>query len=606
MILRRRSKPSIQSQNSNSPSTEYEVVQTKSLSFFPEEIDEKSVETVAVTSMGVAQVSSMNNQQQQEKRQKESVRDKIFSITASGVLLIAIISVGAFGFCISAQHSHLDRANHHSTTGRPGDTSGSRFRDLGSAGGGDTLMRQPSIDRFDSGGQIRAPLIRQPTTVPPLPRKANAETNLQAEASQESYQPEERNQWLQSQENHYQGGNSDQQQQPALDSSSSPSQVDNENAGNPMPMGRPQARASSPENSEPDESDYDDEGSADTASIVPEKRRMPAAAVAASSKLSARNQRGNVQQPSSSVDLEDQGTNPVDDYEGALNENDEHFSRNLAARDRNYLKQAASHNQQHKDRLPTNEDRNDGSSSAYNGPTGFTSRVNQDSAGPIGTDDPTRYGTSPNEAYLADKGESELAGVDPEEEGSNLNYPIPAGGQFSQIAANQGPNGDKFNRRAMDDSSDNNDDMQHSRPMSTDDVQSLQANQNEGDQADTEGNQSEVGDEASGSMDAPSSTGRVSGDRPENWTNRRRDPEVGTSDKAPKILAATPSIIGSNTRSVSNSGWVPFVKQSSFVQIHPKLPGEDLQPQPGLEPRSKSVPYNPQNNPSHAGKYFIT
>lgn len=600
MILRRRGKPVAQNLNSTSSSTEYEAIRKKNLSFFP--VDSGNDAETSDPATSNKDDTHQAKVKEQQQRQNGFVEDQIFSISTSGILVVSIMLIGMSGFCVSAEYSSLntDRdVTYFPTTGRPGEASNGLNRAHGSR---ETLARQQSIDRFDSGGQIRPPLIKQPTTLRPMSPKLNKGFNLQAEASQDSYlAPEERDQWLKSQESHYQGVNFDQPQQ-QFGLNSPPSESESAISGDPRLIDKPQERATNQENSDPEESDYEDEGGSDKANLVPERRRMLGIDQQSAYK---QGMNGYQQQPLSSsaqnTESEEQPTNPIDDYDGAVTDNDAHFTRKLNGHSKNHLKQAASYNRQLDNHPLGQEERYDGSPT-YPERTGNGHRSNENVAISPGSDE-SGYGPSPNEAYLADRAENEATGADPEDE-ENPNNSAPSGGQSSLISDNSEPIENRFDKRAMNSEhgSQEKDDMQYAMPVDglALPFQSDQAAENK--QPDSD--QGEIGDETSGSAYAPSSIREVSSEQKRNWSGNVFKPRLGAANVVTKSPSSTLSQY-IDVKPVQNRSWVPSSKQTSTVQSHTKITSRSQQSPAQVQPGTTHEPYDPQNNPSHAGKYFI-
>lgn len=624
------------------------------------------------------------------------LEDRIFSVTTSVVLFIALVSlIGLFCICacnrasllVNAEYSALSQgSNNQQYNGRPQvnrqATTTNHPKSFSSAvsspplGDSSTpsssassrsksnerhqkLDQHPhlSIDRFDSGGeQIRPPLLQQPTTLRPLTQNKaqqvslsmNGDTNIQAAASQDSYlSPEDRDQLLRSQESHYEGKNSDQGAgSTGLDPSASERDMHDkpsnrwsqpetqqgssyDGGGGDVVVGsrregsqsadssRPDALAATSGANEADEADYDDESGelgADQkrANLVPENRRV---AVGMAS-YNNRRQLNNNPPP-------DDESDPNDDYNGA--NDDSHFSRKPS----NNLNQAASHNRQH------NRAGGDQSGESYD----KESRQMHDNNN-IGNnqEDSQGFGPGPNEAYLVDK--SEYSGNnagDSDDDASLYSPPDPSG------------------RSDMSNVNDDADDSKFDRRLTTDQVRSPYANPplnygahssrpfagiadngadgaSDNDPAD-DGSESAASD-PDGPAFAPSSKSELkSRGHPLGMMQpqlQRRinsiQPKTSASAIAPSSAISPSSNSGTNQPNVApvllstnqSKPTKPLVP-ASIRSAFPVAQGQQVHRHQQQTRQSGSiggqqykhaitdinVPYNPQNNPSHAGKYFI-
>lgn len=187
--------------------------------FLMESASKQSSEDTAFNQTKMTPSRSPPSQQQtKSKAARDDKRNTIFSITspsgsASAFLLFGCCSILSSLLLVDArQHDHAVDRQSKATAPK-------------TSRGSPELEEYLSIDRFDSGEQIRAPLLRAPTTLAPLRSVAtdNKEDNnnsLLTATSQDtsSYMsPEERKELMLNQENHYEGKDqqqaNDQQQQ---------------------------------------------------------------------------------------------------------------------------------------------------------------------------------------------------------------------------------------------------------------------------------------------------------------------------------------------------------------------------------------------------------
>lgn len=454
-----------------------------------------------------------------------------------------------------------------------------------------------SIDRFDSGEQIRPPLLRQPTTVPPLSRaqvSVDKAFNLQEAASQDTYlSPEDREQMMRSQESHYEGRNAD-QQQPGYDSSPGESgelrpahsygQATNARQMNRNGNLQPEASSAEAKSNDNDDSDYEDDSASEAdrkaASLVPENRRTMTASSA------NHNQQSKFR--GAPVANLDEDTN--DDY-GSAND-DAYFSRKSNP-ETNQLKQAASYSQQNRGPFEGH--------GAHSGSHNGRSNSQGDSQG---------FGPGPNEAYMADKAESDGSGVDSEDPND--------GSESSQIGDYEAKLAE---RRAMMNGEPNsfstNLRSHRGQPSASRAGDSGLDSESDSDSG------ADLGDD-SGSAYASSSVAAVkSNSNDPRMVNQRMMGDVipRTSASAPAPLAAPRSASATSGRS---STTVKPVNAGHAYQRQQQMQAPQLASQHYRHPisidrgisntiahgqygqqNSANAPYNPQNNPSHVGKYFI-
>lgn len=665
MMLRRRA---LQCQNSSSNNSTISL--PRNSKFLPkEEIRERSycsqqvrpieqLELSASTDIGVA------------KKDSAQQNDKIFSITSSALLFITIVTlIGVLGLCIcnqatllvSAQYSNYGQQSQNSNNqqqqqqhsnqqirskmGRRGSDSEQpifeqqpklatkNFRESvhlespNQAVSDERRSKQSSIDRFDSGEQIRPPLLRQPTTLAPLTTKSTAQQvsinkafNLQTAASQDSYlSPEDREQLLKSQESHYEGKTGGSQEQP-LDVEASASDRDSyENKPNRWSQpdhqnqhdltdsklnhlesrsGRPQTAPPGAANSDADDGDYEDEPpepEKKRANLVPEIRRPTGSA-------SYNHQRQYTNRPA--IEAASEESDPSDDYGGA--NDDVHFSRKSNQADRSHLNPAASHNQQNHN-IQSSYNPNSASSAYETG-----SRSNNE--GP--QDEGPGFGPGPNEAYMVDKAESVKPGLEHDDESSSL-------GPSESDSSGSNDEDNRFDRRSMNYPSRSSTNQQHSSQNNYGHQRPTASSVDNGEPEDSE--EGPDSSEDSGPALAPSSKTEVKSRlHPVKFNQRLSNVVPKTSASALAPLSAVsplgpppayslpiPAVQTSRRASASgdqHQAPSPIQRQQVRPQIQPRFASQsnaNINKADNHQSKASSVPYNPQNNPSHAGKYFI-
>lgn len=518
-------------------------------------------------------------------------------------------------------------------------------------------LKKNSIDRYDSGEQIRPPLLKQPTTLPPLrsaPLQAsvNNQNNLQEAASQESYlTPGEREQLSKNQDSHYEGKNLDPASSPSYDGFSSDRDgYDSPQSGRwsqPLPdapeppisekqgsleyqPSRPEpSTATSGSSAENDDGDYEEEPSESDKkrkeNLVPEMRRRPQGAT--SGAASHNHQRPSMAQSRAAVSeakykaakiaaakeaaLNEDG-DPNDDYGGGSDES--HFSRKSQQQDRSPgLNQAASHNQQ------LNRGPHHGGAGRGGG-GGPQADAQRDSSGSDSGPQDEVAGFGPNEAYMVDK-----ADVGKDQDGDESLYGPSEGpsGDPNGLGANEEAIDSRFDRRSMNpyQAGASNSGSYGSNPSRMNYGQQQRPVANLIDNGDPEGD-SEDGNDASdesGSSFAPSVKTEVksraapssqpiglTGSNSNNLSPRTSAsapaPQSATFSHSSSPIVTVPSpMLGGAQPMMSAGNAQPFYRQ----QVH-SANNVATTTQPTLYQRaSLDAPYNPQNNPSHAGKYFI-
>lgn len=731
MTLRRRG---IQCQSSSTSSlsaaSKHEIILPLNSTYLPkEEVRDSITKTNRTNKDKHDQIKDRKECNKDQHQQQHQANDKIFSITTYVALFIAVATLfGVLCSCVSnrasllvsAQYSnyamssngnnnnhyhqnHHHQNNHHYNNGRQsaqhsvnrqdGDTSHlaavsqradhslSKLNGDGSPSDVHTdqqnderrWSKKSSIDRYDSGEQIRPPLLRQPTTLAPLKITAqqasvNNQHNLEEAASQDSYlSPEDREQFQKSQDSHYEGKSMEAPSSTSYDGFNTerdnydksstkrwsqplqdvPEQaITSSNKQNTLQYksNRPEASAATRAGSNPvdnDDGDYEEE-SAEPAkrghsnNMVPELRRGTATGSASYNHQRpsmARSQSAAASRAASAEMAANEESDPNDDYGGGSD--DSHFSRKSQQQSRSpNLNLAASHNQQLNRGLESGG--GGGGSGGYpaegshsGGGTGISESNSQDE-GP-------GFGPGPNEAFLAEE-----ADVGKDQDGDEGLYSQGEGspGESNGIGGGGGGGGEEagengFDRRSMNSyptkpraSSYNSNPINYGQP--------IRAQANLFDNGDSEGDTEDGNDapEESGSTFAPSlktevksravpdSLNLASEQRSyNNYNSNNLSPKTSASALTPQsatfnhlsspiITVPSPILSGSKptTLQAANLQQQPFYRQ----QVHPNRQTQNqlvnnvaTATPTSYQRASLNAPYNPQNNPSHAGKYFI-
>lgn len=508
-------------------------------------------------------------------------------------------------------------------------------------------LHQNSIDRFDSGEQIKPPFLRQPTTLKPLTTNSqqvssNKAFNLQTAASQESYfSPEEKEQLLKNHENHYEGRNYDQQSShdsPEREQYEKPSKQRWSQPDGSYDLGNAKSNnlehhesklrgqsAGQPatSNADNEDGDYEDEpqdGVADRkrANNVPEIRRPTGSA-------SYHHAHRQYRRPGASAAVaapsEGDGrdeSESSDDYGGA---NDEaHFSRVPNQQgDRNVLNPSASYNQQSRKAQkktwsqanPEYENsRHDGSSSSSHGYKNNNNNNNNERP----SDEHLGFGPGPNEAYMFDRAESGRPSAENEEEGMDLG---PGGDPPESSSANE--EGRRFDRRSQhhhpEGSTSNS--VAQGGPVKYDKSAIQQgSNLNENSDSDDPDENGEIGEDSAASPSSSSKAEsksrlnpivygpRISNVIPKTSASAPAPQSTSSSSSSPPTYSSPISITPSSYRSSIISSHQPFQRS----QMHGGSQSQSnnmMTLSSNHQNKASIVPYNPQDNPSHAGKYFI-
>jgi len=616
-----------------------------------------------------------------ESDNKQERREKIFSISKSVVHNVALMSF-AILFClftinrvtllvVTAQYSnqasakvgpagqhqagsrsqvsrqleanqplnYLAQAGGSLKNGREAQLEGSQNKLASSEDRRDRANRN-SIDRFDSGEQIRPPLLRQPTTLPPLPKAQQASINngfnLQAAASQDSYlSPEDREQLLRSQESHYEGKNVDQANglSPSASERDRYERPDSWNglvdSGSNEPIApppksanleshqlRPEASASNANNDADDTDDEDEnvEPEQKRANLVPERRRMAANQAASFNRHYSR------PAVDAGPSLSEEGDSN-DDY-GSAND-DAYFSRK-SNQDRAPLNLAASHNQQN---------RNMHSSYANAAHAGYNMNAGHPNGDGSRGEEQQGFGPGPNEAYMVERAESgNKHRTEPDDDAL---YPTAAvgsggggGGGSDADAPSANDEDDRFDRRSMNEPSpSSNNNLPYASPIKyTKSSNQMVGSGPEMGDPDSDPEDGGEGAEESGPSYAANSNAiaELKSRAAPSTINQRLSnviPKTAASAPAPSsalsplaLQASRPTSLGAPT--LVQAQRTPRPGQA-VNQRHQQALGASQQGRPmdratGIgganahsQPRSANAPYNPQDNPSHAGKYFI-
>lgn len=514
------------------------------------------------------------------------------------------------------------------------------------------LQLQNSIDRFDSGEQIRAPSLRKQSTLQkphtsPQQVSSNKAYNLQTAASQESYlSPDDREQLLKSHENHYEGRNYDQQspndaQLPEREQYEKPNRWSQPDSSSPYDLGsarsnnlelhaskfnkNQQPSQGSATNADNEDSDYEDEPheglDQKRANNVPEIRRPTGSA----SYNHAQRQYGRPDSGAAVSNAAPEGNGsedgePSDDYGGA---NDEaHFSRMSNQQgERSSLNPSASYNQQSrkaqkKPFSPSNKKGHGGGRNNYNNNNGNNNNNNEGQS-----EEHNSFGPGPNEAYMFDRAESGKPSADHEEEGMNLGT---GGDPPSDSSSSNDEGNSRFDRRSqnqyLEGSTSNT--LPQGSPVNYDKplrpIANLNTNENnDSDESDENG---EINDD-SGPAFASSKAESKARMNPINYGPRISNVSPKTSASAPAPLSTLSSsshsgsqptyslpisITPASYKSSIISSQQPFQRQQAHNQ---HLPNHQVNNMMTLSSNNQNkatkMPYNPQDNPSHAGKYFI-
>lgn len=507
-----------------------------------------------------------------------------------------------------------------------------------------------SIDRFDSGEQIRAPLLRPPTTLPPLHRQQRQQFSLanqhamQAAASQDSYlSPEEREQLMKSQESHYEGRTSgvDQQvQQPNSDASgpdrdSGGSGVGMANSNNNSPTLQTEASGSSENDEDPDYEDGDrgatgPDEQQKRANLVPETRRMAVGLAPNNHLTRQQHQQAARQLVADMTNASEEPSDPGnDDYSSAGND-DTYFSRKSTGNPRAHagLSLAASYNQNNRNQAPAEGQHL--ANMLYESPSRFNRGDHEDSQG---------FGPGPNEAYMADRADSAMGdgGVG----GADSGDEEPSGADSDTDSAPSVPFGDdpsadpRLIERRVSARNENVPEQHYVNPISSLYNQGQPSGSSESSNPDQSSDSSGGPDEPSGGADSDSGDSFAAGSQaeprkshatsaPAYQMNRVNQIVVKTSASAPAPASAPASQNSRQQRKGPAQVGIHLdpidalkMKQQAADQWlqarlgqNPHLttpaPGKALSSNRQQQPsKSTSAPYNPQNNPSHAGKYFI-
>lgn len=505
--------------------------------------------------------------------------------------------------------------------------------------------KKSSIDRYDSGEQIRPPLLRQPTTLAPLksmPQQAsvNNQLNLQEAASQDSYMsPDEREQLSKSHDNHYEGKNGDSSNsasndgfvpdidgydKPASNRWSQPLQdvaeqqpvMVKQNSLEYQPSRAELSTATSGRNTAAapveDDGDYEEENAEPVkkskSNLVPEMRRGVATGSAnhnhyrpskAEERSMARNRAVKYSPVANEAAAANEEADPNDDYGGGSD--DSQFIRK-SQQDRSpaALNLAASHNQQ----------LNRGLHPAGGGYSNEAQRANSE-----GGSQDEGFGPGPNEAYMAEK-----ADVSKDQDGDESLYAPGEGaaGESNGLGGSEEAGEGRFDRRSMN-------------PYQTGGGNGNQVNYgqvvrskaNLVDNGDPENDTEDGNDSAedSGSSFAPSLKTEVKS-RPLSTIpniNSNLSPRTSASALNPQSAtfsqSSSPIITVPSPKLGGGKAAMPAAtaNQQSFhrQQVHNvrqphQVNSLSATTQPNSYQRaSLNAPYNPQNNPSHAGKYFI-
>lgn len=686
MTLRRRG---IQCQSSTSTSsplsaTKHETILPLNSTFLPKE---EVRDTSAIKTTKREDKRDKNDNSDECNRHQASRNDKIFSITTYVALFIAFATLfGILCLCVcnrasllvSAQYSNYalgpnGNNHHHHNNGRSAQhlmnrqagtsqpAAVAQQADIGSTNHRDVSpdahsleqnderrwAKKSSIDRYDSGEQIRPPLLRQPTTLAPLKSTAqqasvNNQHNLQEAASQDSYlSPDDREQLLKSQDSHYEGKNVDPSSSASYDGFQNDRGDGYEKAPNrwsqPLqdapepPISAKQAsleyQSSRPEpltasrainQGDNDDGDYEEDSiepvKKSKSNMVPEMRRgvaspsynhkRPSLASQAAAKLAANEAAAN-----------EEG-DPNDDYGGGSD--DSHFSRKSHQQDRvPGLNLAASHNQQLNRGLDSG-----GGGYAPEGPQRGGGNSEQ---GP--QDEAHGFGPGPNEAYMAEKAE-----VGKDQDGDESLYAPAEGSPGESNGLSEEAGEGAFDRRSMNPYSTNkaSSSSYGSSPMNY--GQPVRAQANLIDNGEPEGDPEDGNDasEESGSSFAPSLKTEVKSravphnaptDRNYNNNNNNNlSPKTSASALAPQSATyshpSSPIITVPSPMLAGSKPPLPAVNPQPFYRQQVHNGNRQAQNQlvnnnaPASQPAnyqraSLNAPYNPQNNPSHAGKYFI-
>lgn len=691
----------------------------------------------------------------------EAKVDKIFSITTSVLFVIFITSlVGILCLCSTNGNTLLVDA-HYSAVDQQVASENQRIKSIPSqtsqpprlfqqqhqrqqipsgdqvSNGIRQTLGSSSIDRFDDGEQIRPPLLRQPTTLPPITggRDFNQQTggtdsssdSLQtADTAPDTYlSPEDREMFLKSQAEHYEGrgqdyvspmgrnSNNGAELTAGSDGYESPSQGKWDGNGasgevNPNQMSMSTGSSEQQQNGPPSpggieaaeegDVDEDDMPEREERNLVPESRRTIVSGhgrqhqhnnngLSDAASYNHQHQRqfnrpmtdqsqtgggGNV----ASVDADG---DPNDDYGGG--NDDAYFSRksinNGAGGGQNggrgggsnQLNLAASYNQQNS-RNPMS-DRQVHQQALDAGPRGSSGGGGYNEVLGSSNEESTGFGPGPNEAYMVDRAESGRGSSMPnEDDRADAGALDPSEGS-GYGSGGGGDGGDdempKYDRRSSDDSNQAIDNLPNANGGNSNGNQNIDQNPNQDPDSDAD-EPSDSSEESAPSLSSSSpmdfrSLPRVN--LPVNRPNNQQQQQVNANQSpslpinsilmTPKTSASAPAPQSQSLKPANlstTSGYVsPLPKvasrvrdailQSNQIQANqqlptlttmrpPQVPGTQSAPH-GLfsrqqvnphqaqqlnvwnqhqqhqqqQYRATQAPYNPQNNPSHAGKYFI-
>lgn len=548
-----------------------------------------------------------------------------------------------------------------------------------------------SIDRFDSGEQIRAPLLSAPTTLAPKLAARQQQfsvdvsdkfNGLDTAATQaDSYMsPEERDQLMKSQESHYEGKQSQDGPQsgpegdrgaegaplPVRDVSQQP-QMTASNNNNMSPGLQQEASANNADNDE--DPDYEEGEGANglneqlrplpqtqqaptrANSLVPENRRMGAAG---NNRMRHQSQAPIVPEISNADESGDSGN---DDYGPAAND-DAYFSRKSTGGGGgpSNLNLAASYNHQN-NRQHEGQSQRGLANMLYDSPSRYSNNNNN----PDGNEEAQGFGPGPNEAYLAERAENSGQGIadggDDDSSGADSDSdaaPTSAASSAAAAAAaananeeNSNPIGDahlvdrRMSARANDQQQAYANSMAASYGNNNGNARGQSGNM---DALEAPGRDSAGPDDASGGGDPDSADSYTSSSQSNPSKSHVMTPKSSASAPAPSS-APNPSQFQINRQrqmvrnnevnlgpSSSSSPWPPSealkLKQQAAdqwqqerIRHNPHLLQAPIPATLGDSRSTKSAaglarqqpparlptqaPYNPQNNPSHAGKYFI-
>lgn len=497
-----------------------------------------------------------------------------------------------------------------------------------------------SIDRFDSGEQIRPPSLVQATTLAPVmysaPNKMTSPQiattnayNMQASASQDSYlSPEDREQLLKSQESHYEGKSAINENSqsgtapagsigrsnsiwrtndlvPQVESSLSKEQI----------MDYPAAGTTASSKTISSDRDYEYE-SVETPkhqqkSVVPENRR---------SSHNHKNHR--LYRPDDERDFQanpSDESNSSDDYNSASNNeanDDTYFSRKASNQDQSQIKSKTSHDTSGKTY---------GHSGEKTGPKPKRYEVDNWSGNTNQGESPG-FGPGPNEAYMVDKAESGNKGValDNDDESGSPGHASEANlfEPNDQDSESDEEHSKIVDRRSMHDKSSD------SRSKSSPSVEANSVNSHQMVNDDTDTDPDDVQDSSEepvpASVPSPQTEFKSSRELLNHKMNNagpktaasaittRSTLEPTLRDQEKSVLLSHGSLVArSPPLVVSASALLPTNKPhltKNNQQQHHRQPIVNNVPVNlfnTLNKQQVNVPYNPQNNPSHIGKYFI-